>query len=373
MNEQLSDKDLLRALIHRKAARLREEALRGNGALSQDQLESLEHLQRLEKLYATSGPPKRRKRWPMAVLFGATLALVSLLLFARVETTEIELDLSLSELGFRMPKGQVLADVMRLSSLGASGLQKVGLPRGIDEAAPAVLLSTDTGMITLAALALPAATRVWLQTTEIPQHYRLSLKGGKILKGGQPPIQADVLGVINIGLPGKPRAEVHYTSPQTVVLQPGPDVMDLDLGFQHATKDAFSDQLVADSLSFFRVDEHFDQDQSIVRRASTILSGKVYFESLGGQERDLRLGEEIAFTEAKGEIRTLDLQNDHISFAFHGRVEGMTSGVDDHSYSIMPTYLDWLRARHGLALLWGSTLYLFGLILSARRWWRDSK
>ena len=35
----------------------------------------------------------------------------------------------------------------------------------------------------------------------------------------------------------------------------------------------------------------------------------------------------------------------------------------------MPTYLAWLKARHGLYLLWGTTLYLFGLIASLLRWW----
>jgi hypothetical protein len=35
----------------------------------------------------------------------------------------------------------------------------------------------------------------------------------------------------------------------------------------------------------------------------------------------------------------------------------------------MPTYLEWLRARHGLSLLWGTTLYLFGVIVGALRWW----
>jgi hypothetical protein len=36
----------------------------------------------------------------------------------------------------------------------------------------------------------------------------------------------------------------------------------------------------------------------------------------------------------------------------------------------MPTWLEWLRARHGLSLLWGTALYLFGLAVGVLRWWR---
>ena len=48
----------------------------------------------------------------------------------------------------------------------------------------------------------------------------------------------------------------------------------------------------------------------------------------------------------------------------------MTSGSGDTRRSLMPTYLEWLQARHGLSLLWGTTLYVFGLVVAALRWWR---
>ena len=134
----------------------------------------------------------------------------------------------------------------------------------------------------------------------------------------------------------------------------------------------FSIQIPADSLSLFNVDEHTGSDNTIVRHLSTILSGTLYFESLGGKEKKLRPGQEIRFESSKGIIRTLDLKDDHIAFAFHGSVKGMTTGGDNNSVSLMPTYLEWLSARHGLSLLWGTTLYLFGIILGVMRWWRAS-
>ncbi len=55
---------------------------------------------------------------------------------------------------------------------------------------------------------------------------------------------------------------------------------------------------------------------------------------------------------------------------FHGRVKGMKIGSDANPRSLMPTLLDWLRAQHGLSLLWGTTVYLFGIGLAVVRWFK---
>jgi len=112
------------------------------------------------------------------------------------------------------------------------------------------------------------------------------------------------------------------------------------------------------------------EEKTVVRRISTVLSGILYFQSLAGKEYHLRHGQEIRFKSCEGEIRTLELKDDRIALAFHGRVKGMTTGSDENRISLMPTYLEWLSARHALSLLWGTTLYIFGLILTVMRWWR---
>jgi hypothetical protein len=91
--------------------------------------------------------------------------------------------------------------------------------------------------------------------------------------------------------------------------------------------------------------------------------------SLNDQERKLRSGEAIHFEHTQGEFRTLRLQDDHIEMKFHGRVRGMAIGSGESSRSLMPTWLEWLRARHSLSLLWGAALYLFGLVTVVLRWW----
>ncbi len=305
------------------------------------------------------------------------MTIVSVLFFARVPETEIELDAALSQLGFRLPQQQVLTDVTKLSSLGVSGLAELQMPRGgsresrtirpADASGTAVRLSSADGQrkgeLTLDALNVPAATQVWLRPTEVPQEWRLSLHGPDLT------LQAAVDGPIRIGLAGVPSEKVDFPSPQPVVMRSGQNDIDLDMEFPAGSKSSFSPQDVVEALSFTRVDEHSDAEHTLVRRISTILSGSLYFEALAGREQRLRSGEGLRFQSSHGEIRTLELRDGHVALTFHGNVRGMTTGAGENRRSLMPTYLEWLSAQHGLSLLWGSTIYLFGLVIGLLRKW----
>ena len=59
-----------------------------------------------------------------------------------------------------------------------------------------------------------------------------------------------------------------------------------------------------------------------------------------------------------------------IAVRFHGIVSDMTIGSGESRRSLMPTVFEWLAARHGLSLLWGTTVYLVGLLLTLRAWWK---
>ncbi|MEJ7737668.1 MAG: toll/interleukin-1 receptor domain-containing protein [Chitinophagaceae bacterium] len=316
--------------------------------------------------------------WQAITLLIATLLIVSVLLFGHVATAEIELDLSISEVKFRLPKPQVLTNAMLLSSLGVSGLQEVQLPASENFKAwiprepdgSAVLLSVDTssepsGTITLDALALPGGTQIGMRLTDVPGQHRLSLKGKELN------LPVNVNGLVEIRLP--PVAPVHhrFVSPKSIHLQSGPDKVDVDFMLLSGSESVFSRPILADSLSLLRIDEHVENNYSLVRRVSTILSGTLYLKSSGRQERLLPT-QQIRFEWSQGEIRTLQVQGDHIDFAFHGRVKGMTAGEEDNRINLMPTYLEWLKKSHGLSLIGGTTLYLFGLIFGAWRWWRAS-
>ena len=66
-----------------------------------------------------------------------------------------------------------------------------------------------------------------------------------------------------------------------------------------------------------------------MRPLSTSLTGSIFFESLGVNERKLRTGEMVRFASAVGTLLTLDLRDDGIAATFQGDVKGMTVGAGD--------------------------------------------
>jgi hypothetical protein len=357
-------------LLNRQAKTASEEAVRSGGQVAGEQIEALERLARLVVICDAAQPPTR-KRWPVVVALVFTLLIASVLLFARVAETEIELDMALSEVSFVLPTQQKLTELMALSAVGVSGLREMQLPRARDRGAQTLLASEGAGSglrlsvasdgkrqgsISLETLMPPAETRVWVRHTELPREHRLSLQSSGL------ELLAAVNGPLQVRFSGGGVQQLDFVTPQAVLLQSGANEVDLDLTFLDSGKNVFSTQLSTSNLSFLRIDE------AMVRHVSTILSGTLYFESLNSQERKFRPGEMIQFERALGEIRTLNLQEDHIDLKFHGRVRGLSVGSGDGQYSLMPTWLEWLKARHGLSLLWGTALYLFGMIVGALRW-----
>ncbi len=374
-------KHQLRELLYRKVKELRDEAVNADGQVSPEQVEALARLARLHEIYDVAHPPPTRKRWPFVAVLASTLLIVSVLLFARVSETEIELDLTLSEVSFILPWQQVLTNDIGLSALGVLELREIRVPRTREKAAQTFLapegigsairlsVTSDTesqGTINLSALILPADTRIWLSITEIPNQYRLSLKGAELV------LRAHVNGSVRVGLSNAPTKQLDFLSPKSMLFQPSSDEVDLYLMFSSTPKGVFSSQLSANDLLLFRIKEFLDAEHTVVRRMSTVLSGTMYLEELNGREHTLRPGEDIQFEQSRGEIRTLRLHDDHFALKFHGRVRGMSIGSGENRRSLMPIYLEWLRARHGLSLFWGTTLYLFSLIITVLKWWRKA-
>jgi hypothetical protein len=369
--------DKLRGLLYRQASVLSEEALKSEGQISDKQVKVLERLAQLVKICNAAKPPP--KRWPVLVVLGVTLLILSILLFSRVSETEIELDMALSEVNFTSSSQQVLSEAIGLSELGVLGLREIQLSRArgrtaeifgereyIDAAIRLSKISDGNrqSTIMLGRLELSPETRVRLRHKEVLHQYRLSLEG-KDLK-----LRAEVNGTVQVNLPGIPEERLQFSSPRSIKLRPNSKEVNLDLTFSGTSKQVFSPQLSVENLSFIRIDEIVGTEHTVVKYVSTILSGKLYFESLGGQVRTIRPGEAIRFETSSGQMRTIQLHNNHLSIKFRGQVSGMSTGIGESSRSLMPTCLEWLKARHGLALLWGTTLYLFGLGIGILRWWK---
>jgi hypothetical protein len=156
-------------------------------------------------------------------------------------------------------------------------------------------------------------------------------------------------------------------------LQATKEGVDLDLTLQPASNSIFQGSISADSISLLRIDENYDDENSVVRTVSTILSGSMFFESLDGKKQALLPGQQVQFEKSHGTINTLELRDDHIAVNFVATVSGMTSGEINNRKTLMPTYLEWLHSRVNLTLFLAVILLVWGIIFGLRRFKAASK
>ena len=317
-------------------------------------------------------------RWLPALVFFATLVIASVLLFVRVSSTPIELAGTFTGLGFVSARQQPLGHPMRLSALGASGVKGVELPEEVPAATGATALRVaveetpdgrEAGSIVMDRIVVPEGTQIWLARTDVPRQYRLSLRAPT---PGAIEVHADVTGGLGFAPSSAARMTTVLRAPRGVDFQSSTGALDLDLTLPSDLEAPLPrwEQLVVRDLRVHSVEDLQDAARPLVRPVSTIQSGSLYFEALGGTERKLRPGELLRFGTASGTFLTLDLRRDGIAATFQGDVRGMRTGSGDDPTPLMPRLIEWLRKRQALSLLWGTALYLSGIGLTLRRWWR---
>jgi hypothetical protein len=364
----------LRELLQLKANYAKDKALESAGAIAAEELEDLDRLSRLVRICDEAQPKPRRRHLPIIMLFLATLMVGSLLLFTGPHSTEIEADLHVDQLSFALSQRQVLSEPLRLSSLGLTGIGQVQLPRAENTDARTLFTGRDfnssirltvlpAGELALPELVLPQRSKVVVERSEVPSQYRLTLPAANV------DFSVDVNGPVRVDSIAGQEHALTFLSPKSVEFKPQGQNVDLDLTLLKLPQKLAPMPLAVQDLSLERIDDRRGIEGLPARRASTILSGALYFEDLNGKNFNLRPGELIELDGAQGEIESLQLKDD-IIVQFRGRVRRIVAGPADIRRSLMPTWLEWLKARQGLSLLWGSALYLFGLVIGVLRWWR---
>jgi hypothetical protein len=330
-------------------------------------------LQELERLARIIEPRKRlsltrRLRWPVLAALLLTVLIGSAMAFGRTERTGIELELTAEELSFELPVEQVLFEGMKVRELGIAGATRIdlpGQPQITPKDAPVRVEASSnngrTGVLRLDAILAGAGTKVRLRHAGAPSRYRLTLSGPTSA------LQIDLHGPVQVTKAGHGTISEDFRVPRSIHVEWASDELDLDvvLPTSHAK---LAPELKIAKLALFRIDELITPAGTAVRQPSTILSGDLYFESLDGRSVRLRAGEQLRFSEVQGVLDRLVLGEEELTIRFHGQVRGMETGLAEEPRSLMPTWLEWLRARQGLLLVWGSTLYFVGLVAGVLRW-----
>ena len=323
-----------------------------------------------------SSAPATPNRWIPALAFFATLVIASVLLFVRVSSTPIELTGTFSGVGFVSARQQPLGQPMRVSALGIAGAKEMELPEEVPSAAGTAALRVrvdetaggpQTGSIIVDRIMVPEGTQVSLTHSNGPAQYRLSLRGPA---PGAITVHADLTGALRFAPSTATRATTVLRAPRAVDVTSSRGALDLDFTLPAGEPAPRWEQVDVRDLRLHRVEDLQDAARPVARPVSTIQSGSLYFEALGGTERKLRTGELLRFGAASGTFLTLDLRPGEIAATFQGDVREMRTGSGEDPASLMPTLLEWLRKRQALSLLWGTALYLSGIGLTLRRWWR---
>jgi len=371
-------RDQLRNLLQSNAKDLQNEALRSGGAVPAEKLEALRRLSDLAGICDRAQPAPSRRRWPLIAAFAGTLLIVSILLFTGPGSTEIEMNLRLDQIGFVLPASQVLSRQLSLASLGITGVSQVELPRAERSEAKTLVSGQDfdsnfaltaagetpnLGEVALPDLILRAQTKVSWEKSESPKQFRLKLPANGLN------LNAAVYGPVRVSSIAGGESQLNFLSPKSVIFKTQSGEVNLDLTFRALPQKLTSMPLAIQDLNLLRIEDRRGIDGLPVRRLSTILSGTIFFEELNGKKLTLRPGEIIELENSKGEIESLEFKDD-ISVQFRGRVRDIVSGPADIHHSLMPTWLEWLKARQGLSLFWGSAIYLFGLVVGLLRWMR---
>src|SRR3989442_2720531 len=181
-----TDADALRALLAAQMHGASTEAIRTNGEVPAERLEALGRLARLADM-ADAATTRLRRRWAVRLVALGTLVCASVLLFARMASTEVEMELRVSEFSFVLPTVQAITDEVSVSTLGVSGLAGIELPsaRGRPAAEPSasdIYLAAGesggrAGTISVSPITLPAGGRVTLRKLDGQRRYRLALRG----------------------------------------------------------------------------------------------------------------------------------------------------------------------------------------------------
>jgi hypothetical protein len=308
----------------------------------------------------TPAPGTARLRWPLAAAYLSALVLVTLLLSVRLPSTEIELEAVAAEFSFRLPVDHALTSQSSLSSLQVAGAESIEL-QGADDVGAVLNLRTGhpgcSGTLVLEGIVLPRGAQVSVGTAARGPALQLRLDApGAVLR-------ATLDGCVLVG------GSESQGGPRNLLVRLGDDEVDVALqGIDRAAP--FVALLPATDLSFSRVEQAVREDGTLVRQVSTLTGGTLVLPGIADDERRLRFGEDLRFGGSIGEIRNVEPEQSLLKVRFHGDVRNMTTGSVRERRSLMPTLLDWLRAQHGVSLLWGSALYVFGVFSALMRWWK---
>jgi hypothetical protein len=371
--------EVLKAEINKK---IRDLVAPANESITEEQSEEISRLNSMLAAYESAreaAPAPAKPRWPVLLVFAVTVLLIAVLLFVRIDHTEISLDLQVSEIEFTLDQEVFLIRGTSVSRLKVDGIEQIQLWPGapsilsnLDPDADASLLhftvnaKENEQAIYLDSVKLPAGTAVYVpesfQQGEIEVVFRDASEGLE-LNATLPMSGVELLDPCETA--SACLISLRRERPLTMISNPGETYLDLTplADVEHL----FQQEIPIRQLSV----RYSTSDEGMApRKLSTVLGGTIYFEALTNRSHKLRRGEHLELEFDKpATIAELNVTADGLILRVNGVVNKLEVGSQTNLRDMMPRWLVWLQSRHELGLFTGGVTYLFFLILGVFRWW----
>ena len=358
----------LRAVVRERAAKAADVAAKG-GSVPQEEIDSLRNLSDLCGTLESTAVKPKANRWIPGTLFLLALICASILLFRRVAATQVEIDATATSAEFRLAQTRPLTEAVVVTSLRLVGIKRLSDMRcaGMSAEHPPKDLTliagsgATPGSITLQPIEARKGLSVTVLGGDSPTHWALAFSGAPQT------VRATFEGSLKID--GEPcRIEARF--PRTLEATLDEKSSRLVLEFAKAPGQFLLSLLPVDRLAFVRSDVVDLEGRVEQQQSTTLTGGSIYFEDLEGKETKLRDGEWLEIGVRQGWLLAPCVAGGNLAWRYRGSVHALRSGPPDSSRDLKPSWLEYARAQHGIELLWGAALSLFGLGGTLVRWFK---
>jgi hypothetical protein len=360
-----SKTDLIRCILlaRSEAARIAAEK-----ALVGDQIvDDIERIDGYDKLISSLQNTAKANRLAPLLIGCASLAVASLLWAIRIPSVTVHASIEADSVSFQLAKQWESSDLWQLGSgpLRLDGLADISLPpefapdnklqerAWLDvEQARVVLSNMEFATLSnLTVLQAPSST-IYMFGTGAPIRGQAHVKGAaSILTGDNSSSHRTLSKSINFEVPatfrfysegiGGTPAQLRFSLKDKIVLR--------DISVQ--------------SLSFSREESDSSESPTFV---SGISSGTI---TIGQTSEKIILNEadRLHFGPLVGTITEMEIGPKLIRLSFEGRSQAISMGTAGFEQNLVPTLLSYLYHQERLSFLWGSIVFLWSILWSARQ------
>jgi hypothetical protein len=369
--------DTVRQFISHRLDRLSRRLVRDKDlpidAAEVGEVQFLRDLAWLTKEHAGDPPPPKR-RLVIPLLIAATVVSVTALVFLRLPSIRVDVDVLCSALTLRVASPIQLTGLSRLSLLQASEFRPAEIEnpvtlQPVTFLPPIELRPSANGSLTLSSISIPNGALVSIQATSDAGTWRVSIEHDAAA------IAATLAGNVEVSTGGTTRSmafgrgslvELHAVKSPSARL-------DVQVTPQRIDSMLAGRRIPVSAVLFEEaVQEATPGAYGIVQgRGSSVLEGSIFNVALGGREAKLRPRDALEIELTSGDVRELRLEPQGLRVSFSGEARELRLGRFGGLQTLRPSYLEWLAEHHALKLAWAGAAWVFALFLGGVRWWQD--